>query len=130
MSWRGPALVAIALLHTAFTAAVASGLGLTPELLAHAGGSAPLTRIVPGMGLVQPPDLGALAFFWSLCFGVALLLVGLLVLEVERGGGRVSALVAGLLLALALAGAAIVPAGGFWLALPVAGSLLYRARAR
>ncbi|MCB9687504.1 MAG: hypothetical protein H6738_04355 [Alphaproteobacteria bacterium] len=129
--WRGRALVGIAGLHTAFTATIAAGVGYTPELMEVAGGSAPLTRMLPGMGSVQPPDMPALAMFWSMAFGVATGLLGLLIDQLEREGVTVSGVVAGGLLLLGAVGAVLVPVGGFWLVLPVAGSLLWSAtRAR
>lgn len=126
--WRGPALVVIAALHTAFNALVASGAGYTPELMEVAGGSPPLSRLVPGVGSANPPDMPALAFFWSLSFGVAMALIGLLVLDVERQGGRASTVTGALLLALAVVGAALAPASGFWLVMPIAVSLIRRSR--
>ncbi|MCA9491229.1 MAG: hypothetical protein KC621_14965 [Myxococcales bacterium] len=124
--WRGRALVAIAGLHTAFSAMIAAGVGFTPELLEAAGGSAPLTRMLPGMGSVQPPDMPALAMFWSMAFGAAIGLLGLLIDQLERDGVRVGAPVVVGLLLLGVVGAVLVPAGGFWLVLPVAVSLLRR----
>lgn len=114
----------IAVLHTGFSAMIAAGVGYTPELLATAGGSAPLSRMVPGMGSVQPPDMPALAMFWSMAFGVVTGLLGLTIDQLERDGVRVSLPVVGGLLMLGVVGAVLVPAGGFWLVIPVAGSLL------
>src|SRR5688572_17454978 len=89
--WRGPAIAAIALLHTTFTLVVSSGVGWTPEMLALTGGRAPLAQMVPGFGAADPPPVGVLCFFWSIAFGAALALLGLLVAQLERAGQRVPA---------------------------------------
>ena len=125
-SWRGSSITVVAVLHTVFTLLVASGALLPPELLELAGGTAPLGRIRPGFGSAEPPDLPALAFFWSLAFGVGLATLGLLVRDVERRGERVPRTVGVLLLVGAAVGAALIPAGGFWLLLVPAFSLSRR----
>lgn len=122
--WRGPSIVAVAVLHTTFALVVASGVGFTPEMLASVGGSPPLTQMTPGFGSDQPPNLGALTFFWSIFFGLAMVVVGLLVRDVERRGERVPGAVGGLLLVMATLGAVLVPVSGFWLMIPVGLSLV------
>lgn len=62
--------------------------------------------------------------FWSMAFGVVTGLLGLTIDQLERDGVRVSLPVVGGLLMLGVVGAVLVPAGGFWLVIPVAGSLL------
>lgn len=121
-AWRGTVIAAVATLHTAFAGVVASGIVLAPELLAEIGG-APLLAMTPGFGSADPPNLAALAFFWSIAFGVAMFLVGLLVRDLERRDQRVPRGVGGVLLVAAAVGAVLIPAGGFWLLLPPAFSL-------
>ena len=105
--WRGRALCAIAGLHT-----LVAGLEFAPvwcELWA--------AGMVDSVG--RDPLRGAVA--WFFLFGVVLGLLGMAVdaLERQTPDWRSPALAGGLLL-LVLLGITLMPASGFWLALPVA----------
>ena len=83
-------------------------------------GPAPLAQMTPGFGSADPPKLAALTFFWSISFGLALLVVGVLVRDLDRRGQPVPRVVGALLLGMAVVGAVLVPASGFWLVIPAA----------
>ena len=114
-SWAGTILIVTALLHLTFVTLVL-GTGLLPnvQLREFVGDRAPLTMLRPGFGSQQPANLLLLTLFWSLAFGLALLIVGLLVRALERRGDVVPRSVGLLLLGLCSAGAVLVPASGFW----------------
>lgn len=108
--WKGPWLLAVAALHTAYAAAA------FPEPLAA------LWRdgLVDSVG--SDPLRGAVT--WFVLFGAVLALLGLGVLQLERTRTTVPRTLGVGLLALALLGIALMPASGFWLALPPALALL------
>jgi len=62
--------------------------------------------------------------FWYLFFGWLLLLCGWLLHQLERRGEPAPRAIGWQLGALALAGGVLIPASGFWLALPVAWRIL------
>ncbi|MCH7345455.1 DUF6463 family protein [Pelomonas sp. CA6] len=114
--WMGRWLMGVALLHTLFGLVVFS---------------APLARMWQ-RGLFDTvgadPLLGAVS--WFLLFGAPLALLGLALSALERLCATTApwrALGLGLLGLTAL-GLLLMPASGFWLALPVAFALLRRAR--
>jgi hypothetical protein len=106
------------------------------------GGLHEVVGLLTGAGLIAPPGaprrnlLGEIAregfvgaverdptrnvFFWFFFFGLVLLLLGWLMHAVERSGQRVPTSSGWQLGALAVAGGLLIPASGFWLALPVA----------
>lgn len=105
--WRGRALCAIAGVHT-----LVAGVEFAPvwrELWA--------AGVVDSVG--RDPLRGAVA--WFFLFGVLLALLGLAVDELERQtpAWHSPTLAVGLLV-LVLIGVTLMPASGFWLALPVA----------
>jgi len=106
-SWIGHWLMAVAALHTVF-AALAFGkvyTGVWQRGLFNSVGGDPLTA----------------AAVWFLLFGAPLALLALAITPLERSGD-VSTLrrLGGGLLATALLGICLMPASGFWLALPPA----------
>lgn len=114
--WIGHWLMAVAGLHTVFALLVLRE---------------PLWQIVQrGVfdGVGQDPM--AAASVWFLLFGALLALLALAITPLEGGGdGRSSAALRRLgwgLLALCIAGVVLMPASGFWLALPAAFALLRR----
>lgn len=128
--WRGGMVMVVGALHTAFTFTVASGAGWSAEMLAQAGGSPPLGRIVPGFGSGQPPDLAALAFFWSIACGLAIVLFGAAVRAIESGDRPPPRGIGVALIVLAVTGGVLVPVSGFWLLLVPGWSLARAAAAR
>jgi hypothetical protein len=100
-TWRGTSLTAIAALHVAFTLF----LGLSDAT----GTSAPLASARPGVGSAQPPDVLLLMLLWSIFFGVALAILGLVIRGVEAKGGRIPVLAGGLLVLLCVFGCALMP---------------------
>ncbi|HNX72269.1 DUF6463 family protein [Rivihabitans pingtungensis] len=105
--WRGRALCAIAGVHT-----LVAGVEFAPvwrELWA--------AGVVDSVG--RDPLRGAVA--WFFLFGVLLALLGLAVDELERQtpAWHSPTLAVGLLV-LVVIGVTLMPASGFWLALPVA----------
>jgi hypothetical protein len=125
-TWRGPSIIGIALLHTAFTLVVASGVLFDAETLASVGGVAPLAQMTPGFGSAQPPKIAALTFFWSIFFGLALTILGVLVRDLEQREQPIPHLAGWLLLAMGVLGGILVPVSGFWLVLPAAWSITRR----
>lgn len=109
--WAGPALVAIGVLHTIVMVVMFHGAYW--EIL-----SAGLLNTIEE---TSEPLWGAA--FWALQFGFMLALLGAL-LPAERR--PVSKWMAGGFLLVVLLGIIIMPAGGFWLGLPVAIALLIR----
>lgn len=114
--WIGRALMAIAVLHTAFAAVV----------------FARTWRALLGDGLLDAvgndPLRGAVA--WFTLFGLLLFALGLSVDAQERAG-LVPSRTLGLTLAvLVVGGIVLMPASGFWLALPPVAALLWPRRAR
>lgn len=113
--WAGPWLMAVAALHTAFAAVVfAKPLG---QIAAHGVWN----------GIDQDPVRRAAV--WFVLFGAVLALLGGAVAGLERAGtpGQPALRPLGWgLLALALLGIVLMPASGFWLALPPALALCSR----
>lgn len=105
-AWKGPWLLAVAAVHTVFACVVFA---------------APLQEILRrGVfnSIGDDPMLGAVA--WFVLFGVVLALLGWAVYVLERQRA-LSLRPLGLgVLALALLGIVLMPASGFWLALPPA----------
>lgn len=107
--WKGLWLLAVAAVHTAFALVVFT---------------APLREIVRrGVfdSVGDDPMLGAVV--WFVLFGVVLALLGWAVLQIERAGALAGASLRPLgfgVLALTLLGIVLMPASGFWLALPPA----------
>jgi hypothetical protein len=117
-AWAGPWLIVVAALHTIY-AAVAFAQPL--QQIAARG-------VWDSIG--HDPLLGAVA--WFVLFGFVLALLGWAVLQLEGAGAQGASSLRPLgigLLALALLGIALMPASGFWLALPAAFALCMR-RAR
>lgn len=110
--WKGPWLLAVAAMHTAYAAAA---FPTTLTALWRDG-------LIDSVG--RDPLRGAVA--WFVLFGAVLALLGLGVLQLERTRAPVPRALGAGLLALALLGIALMPASGFWLALPPALALLRR----
>ena len=109
LRWAGPVLIAIGFLHTFVMIGLFHGVYL--EILA--------AGLVDTINEHVSPLRGAA--FWALQFGFLLILVGLL-LPIDRT--PVGKEVGIMLLFVVSLGIVIMPAGGFWLALPVALGLL------
>jgi len=108
--WKGPWLLAVAALHTAYALVVFAE---------------PLREIVRRgvwASVRRDPVLGAAV--WFVLFGILFALLAWAVLQLERHGGPAAeATLRPLgfgLLALALLGAVLMPPSGFWLVLPPA----------
>jgi hypothetical protein len=69
------------------------------------------------------------AFFWYFFFGLLLMSLGWLMDHLETPERPLPAALGWQLIALALAGGLLIPASGFWLALPQGVWVLWRARA-
>lgn len=113
-AWIGRWLVGVALLHTALSLAVFH------EVFAS----------VLGRGVVDTVgnDAATGLAVWCVLFGGALLLCGLSISALERAspGAALPKPLGWGLLALALVGVALMPASGFWLAIPPALAVLVR----
>ena len=113
-SWIGHWLLAVAVLHTAFAALF---YGPVLQKMAERG-------LVNSVG--ADPLMGAVS--WFVLFGALLALLALAITPLERAGGQAPVLrrLGWGLLALTLLGLLLMPASGFWLALPPAIALLLR----
>jgi hypothetical protein len=111
--WIGNWLMGVAVLHTAFAAAVYGGVlrDIGARGVFNTVGSDPLT--------------GAVA--WFVLFGVLLFACGLAVAALERAGAPMPRALGVCLLVLTVLGVVLMPASGFWLAFPPAVALLLRA---
>lgn len=69
------------------------------------------------------------AFFWYFFFGLLLMSLGWLMDRLETSDRPLPAALGWQLIALALAGGLLIPASGFWLALPQGVWVLWRAKA-
>lgn len=125
-AWRGRALLVIAALHVAFTIVVGSTAHHDPKLHPFVGTASPWTALHPGFGADFPPKLWLLSLVWSLFFGGAIALLGVLVHTVERSGAPVARPFSIGLLVFALLGAVLMPASGFWFVAFVALSMVRR----
>lgn len=126
LAWRGRVLVAIAALHCAFTIMLGSTATSDPKLQPYTGAESPWAGLHPGFGSDLPPRLWLLSLVWSLFFGVTLALLGGLVHSVERSGTTVPRAFSTALLLLALVGAVLMPASGFWFVALVAAAMIRR----
>lgn len=70
------------------------------------------------------PEIGAVV--WSLLFGMVAFIGGLAVSALERSGAALPKSLGWCLLALAVAGAVLVPVSGFWLVFPPAIAIMTR----
>jgi hypothetical protein len=107
--WRGRWLLAVAAVHTVFACVVFRGtmLAIVRDRMFNAIGDDALR--------------GAVA--WFLLFGAMLAVAGLAIDQLERSGAPLRTTGVALLATIAL-GLLWMPASGFWLALPVALSML------
>ena len=112
--WRGRWLLAVAAVHTVFAAVVFA---------------APIGAMVR-RGLYDTVNDDTLrgAVAWFVLFGAALAIAGLAVDQLERVGAPLRGTGVALLAMTAL-GIVLMPASGFWLALPVAVSMIFAPRA-
>lgn len=111
--WIGRWLIGVSVLHTGFALVV-----YQPVLTR-------ITRHGVFNSVGQDPTIGAVA--WFVLFGLALFIAGLALSALERHGpGAVPRSLGWSLLALVLLGLLLMPASGFWLALPPALALLRR----
>ncbi len=115
--WIGRYLIAVAAVHTV-AAVVFHGAALAA--IASAG----FLRTVAARG----DDGGRSLALWFLIAGLMLALVGILVDAIEAGDRPLPRGFGVALLALALAGIAVVPLLGFWLLLPPAVAVIARGR--
>ena len=109
--WIGRWLIGVAILHTLFAIVVFNKIFLT--IMQHgvfnAVGNDPMTA----------------AAVWFLLFGAALALMGMAIHSLEKNGQFTSARAIGVgLLLMTLLGIVLMPASGFWLALPAAIALM------
>lgn len=121
----GKTLLATGLLHQ--TVGLLVGLGVVgPD------GEPPrnlLVELLRGgvVGAVEPDPLRQI-FFWYFFFGLLLLSLGWLMERMEADGRRLPSGLGWQLLALGLSGGLLIPASGFWLAVPQGLWVLWRAR--
>jgi hypothetical protein len=116
-AWKGLWLLAVAVVHTVFAAVV-----FQPQLRE-------IVRRGVFDSLGTDPMLGAVA--WFVLFGGVLALLGWAIALVERNTALAPVSLRALgggVLALTLLGIALMPASGFWLALPPALALCWRPR--
>lgn len=109
--WIGRWLIGVAILHTLFALVVFNKIFLTvmQHGVFNAVGNDPMTA----------------AAVWFLLFGAALALMGMAIHSLEQNGNYTSARAIGTgLLLMTLLGIILMPASGFWLALPAAIALL------
>ena len=109
--WIGRWLILVAVLHTLFAAVVFGKifLNIVQRGVFNAVGSDPMTA----------------AAVWFLLFGAALALMGLAINALEKNDNFTSARSIGTgVLLLTILGIVLMPASGFWLALPAAIALL------
>jgi hypothetical protein len=126
MRWSiGRTIVAIGALHEAV--GLAGGLGVIP--MPGVGRRSVVREIVDGgvIGAIEPDPVRQ-TFFWYFFFGLALLMLGGLLDRWEARGEPLPAALGWQILALALAGGFLIPASGFWLAVPPALWVLRQAR--
>ena len=109
--WRGGWLVAVAVIHTALVGAV-----FAPQFAALAR-----EGVVNAVGTDAQGGLAV----WCALFGLLLLVLGLTIHACERAcPGPLPRVLGWSLLGLTAVGVVLMPASGFWLALPPAISLL------
>jgi hypothetical protein len=107
--WKGQWMLAVALLHTLYAAVV------FPTQLQE------IVRRGVFNSVQKDPAVGAVV--WFVLFGLLFALLGWAIVLIERNASTASAPLQGLgagLLALTLLGIVLMPASGFWLALPPA----------
>ncbi|UTH72777.1 DUF6463 family protein [Chromobacterium sp. IIBBL 290-4] len=110
--WIGRSLIGISILHSAF------GLWVFRDALFQRKSDGALSFL---------SEMSHMLVMWFLLFGAALFLLGLAVMKLEQAlhGELPKSLGWGLLI-LALTGIVLMPASGFWLALPPAFAILLR----
>lgn len=123
-NWAGSVLLGIAGLHTAFVILLASGAIADEQMRQLAGDRAPLLQMTPGFGSAQPSNLLLLTLFWSMFFGLALAILAVLIIQLERRQLQVPPVVGLLLLTLCLVGGVLAPVSGFWFGVFPAWSIL------
>jgi hypothetical protein len=123
----GAWVVVIGVVHTAVGLLLGLGLVQDPSV-PQANGRAPVLEMLGG-GVVNAvqPDLLRMVLFWFLFFGFVLLMLGSLMRWAERQGMVLPRSVGWQLAVLGLSGGLLIPESGFWLVLPVAALVLYRA---
>jgi hypothetical protein len=114
---NGMWLSAIGLVHQLFGLLSAAGLVPIPGV----GSRNLLLEIWRGgvIGTIES-DATRSIFFWYFFFGLLLLMLGGVMHALERAGHRTPAGLGWQLAGLGIAGAALIPASGFWLVFPVA----------
>lgn len=109
-TWKGLWLMGVSAIHTLFAVVVFR---------------AQLADIL-GRGVYdtvgEDPMAGAVA--WFLLFGFVLAIAGLAIHHLERSGSPLPRSLGAAVLALAVLGIVLMPASGFWLALPAAFAML------
>ena len=114
MAWIGKWLFAVGVIHLSF------GLVFMHDTLALLL-SEGLWNTVNGQPVRE-------AVFWFLCAGIMLLIVGVLVNRVERGGLPIQPFVTWSFAALVLVGVIVMPISGIWLLIPPVVGMLMRRR--
>lgn len=119
----GLLLIATGMLHQAV--GVLGGLGIGEEL----GGRNLFAEVARG-GVIDSigSDFARMAWFWFLITGFTLLMLGGLARHLERRGESLPASFGWQLGVLGIAGAAFIPASGFWLLIPQAAWIVLRGR--
>ena len=118
----GPLLMATGVLH------LVSGFVFYPGPLFAIAGDGFLNAVEPDVAFSTFDRLAAFAAFWYMIFGVMLLMLGGLTHWAQAQTGTLPALLGWSLLALGVVGVIVMPASGFWLALPQAVLMLVVAR--
>jgi hypothetical protein len=120
---NGTWLSAIGAVHQLFGLILAAGLVPIPGV----GTRNLLFEVVRGgvIGAIEPDPMRSI-FFWYFFFGILLLILGGVMHALEREGQRLPASLGWQLAGMGLAGAALIPASGFWLVFPVAWRVVRR----
>lgn len=120
---NGSLLVAIGVMHNLF--GIAAGLGWTGP---SAGRNLFSEIAAAGWVGAIDPDPFRMTVFWFLGFGFMTMAVGQVMHTLERAGHTVPRAVAWSVGAIGLGGALLMPASGFWTALPVAARIWWQGR--
>ena len=112
--WIGNWLMGVAVLHTGFAVAVYGGVlrGIAERGVFDTVGDDPLTGAVT----------------WFVLFGVLLFACGMAIAALERADAPTPRSLGVCMLALTVLGVVLMPASGFWLALPPAIAMLGQGR--
>jgi hypothetical protein len=110
--WIGRWLMGVSIIHTLFALAA---FGDVLSSIVERG-------VFDTVG--NDPMTGAVV--WFVLFGVAFFICGLAISAIERSNSQIPKSLGWTLLALVVLGIVLMPASGFWLAIPPVGAMLLR----